>query len=124
MSKRFGFKTEGHGWKLVTEPPTTIGMDLSPFRETPLVFNYPAHSQTVEHAVKTTSEAVHTTISYEAQLGNAFATIDSRRKLKGRVTRKRLLEAGSPHTPRRKKFQFYTLYYFIAVIKLICYCYS
>lgn len=87
----------------MTEPPVTFGMDLSPFREKPLVFNYPAHSQTVERAVKLTSEAVHTAINYEAQLGNAFATTDSRKKLKGRVARKRHVECESPPTPRRKK---------------------
>ena len=103
MSKRLGFKTEAQGWKLVTEPPVTCTMDLGSIRDKPLVLHFPAHSQAVEHAVKNTSEAVKTTTSYEAQLGQAFATTDSRKKLKGRIARKRLLEVGSPVTPRSRK---------------------
>ena len=82
----------------------TCAMDLGSIRDKPLVLHFPAHSQTVEHSVKTTSEAVKTTTSYEAQLGQAFATTDSRKKLKGRIARKRLLVAGSPVTPRSRKW--------------------
>ena len=76
LSKKLAFKTEKHGWKLLTEPPVTFGMDLeSACREKPMLLNYPCHSQTVELAVKTTSESVGKTTDYQSQLGDAFCTI-------------------------------------------------
>lgn len=102
LSKKLAFKTEKHGWKLLTEPPVTFGMDLeSACREKPMLLNYPCHSQTVELAVKTTSESVGKTTDYKSQLGDAFCTIESRRKIKGKISRKSLL--GSSETPKRSR---------------------
>jgi hypothetical protein len=105
LSKRLSFKTELHGWQLVTEPPVTVGTNLELWRDEPLVFNYPCHSQTIELAVQTTSKSVKDSTDYERQLGKAFATVDSRQRLSGKVTRKRNFScvSASPSTPRSAK---------------------
>ena len=66
-------------------------LDLNVCRDNPLVFTYPCHNQTVEHAVATTSGAVSATVKYESKLGNAFTTVDSRTSISGIVTRKKFL---------------------------------
>ena len=103
MSKRLGFKTEAQGWKLVTEPPVTCTMDLGSIRDKPLVLHFPAHSQAVEHAVKNTSEAVKTTTSYEAQLGQAFATTDSRKKTEGQNCKEAPIGSGQSCDTQEQK---------------------
>lgn len=102
LGKRLAFKSESGSWKLVTEPPVTFGSDLSACREKPLVLRYPCHSQTVEHAVATTSGAVRSTVNYEYQLGNAFTTVDSRKSMKGKVSRKRLLSERAEQKSNKK----------------------
>ena len=92
LSNRLCYKTECHGWRLVTEPPVTIGEDLSKYREKPLCLNYPCHSQTVEHGMATTSKVALTSTDYEKQLGAAFAIVNSRKKIMGRMSRKRMRE--------------------------------
>ena len=92
LSSRLSFQSDHHGWKLVNEPPVTKGKDVEQWRTEPLRLNYPCHSQTVEHGVKTTSSVVSSYTDYDDQLGAAFAAIKSRQKLKGKVTRKRLLD--------------------------------
>ena len=89
LGGRLCYLTEAKEWKFVHEPPVTKGKSLQQWADKPLIFHYPVHSQTVEHAVQTTSGSVDSSIHYLQQLGNAFATIDSRKNVKGRMARKR-----------------------------------
>ena len=90
LSNRLCYRTLHHGWKLVTEPPVTLGEDLEQYLAKPLRLHYPCHSQTVEHGVATTSKVALSSTAYEKQLGAAFSIIQSRRKMKGKVCRKRM----------------------------------
>lgn len=76
----------------MTESPLTMGKDLAQFVKDPLKFNYPCHSQTVEHGVQLTASSVLAHTDYYMQLGAALSKYDSRKKLVGKVTRKRMLE--------------------------------
>ena len=96
LSRRLCYKTENHGWKLATEPPVTIGKDVTQWLDQPLRLNFPCHSQTVELAVQTTSKSVKDTTDYEWQLGKAFSTVDSRKRISGKVTRKGACSFVSP----------------------------
>ena len=65
----------------LTEPPLTLHLtddELAAFRETPLLSNYPCHTQSVEHGVALTSKAVKRRRKEDSQLVAILQTSHSR----------------------------------------------
>ena len=100
------YQSKFKGALAVTEPPLLMECtDLKQFISTPLSLNYPCHTQSVERAVKLTTETTKRISGQQRQIGEALNTIAARKKpwiAKGKqnmyVSRKASLENASGST--------------------------
>ena len=84
FSNQWTYLTRWGKWELVTEPPLTLGKDLSEFREKKFVCNYPCHTQSVERRVALSTKSTSIISGYERQLGEGLATEFCRNNAPGR----------------------------------------
>lgn len=82
-------------WALVTEPPITEPLsdtELAGLVDNPAMLrsqiHAPCHSQSVEHGVATTSQAVKRWRTEDTQLGAALQIVKARQLTQGRITHK------------------------------------
>ena len=85
-------------WKgdhlLVSEPPLSAplsNLQIKEFTAVPLALNYPNHTQSVERAVKDTTEIYARLTGEDRQVSEVLLRRVARKKLPGAITRKRLI---------------------------------
>ena len=75
------YKSKSRGTLAVTEPPLLMKCrDLKQFISKPLSLHYPCHTQSVERAVKLTTETTKRVSGQKRQIGEALNTIAARKK--------------------------------------------
>ena len=76
----------------MTEPPITKGRDVTKYLDTPLITNYPCHTQSVERAVALSSSSVKRKTGLKRQRNAALVKAKSRKEMKGKMTRQKLAD--------------------------------